>query len=101
MAVENVGKKGNVEGKEMVEGTQINWTQVSKETAAMKVKLVSVHEAIGKIWGTQKSRELATLESCVRNAVEYLDRIPAAAGKFGSKTPTADGKRRSILTKPR
>lgn len=86
---------------EMVEGNKINWSVVSKETKMMKEKLVVVHEAIAAIWATQKSRDLATLESCVRNTVEYLDRIPSAASKFGSKPTATDGKRRSVLSKPR
>lgn len=87
--------------KPMVNGKKIDWSVVSKEATEMKEKLVAVHEAISVIWGSEKSRELATLESCVRNTVEYLSRIPGAASKFGSKPAGADGKRRSVLSKPR
>jgi len=89
-------------GSSMVVGNKVNWRELSKQATIIKDQLVEVHEAIAVVWKAQKCRELATIESAVRNTVEFLDKLPAAISKFdSSKGGTGTGKSTSLLSKPR
>lgn len=102
MADPKVAKKVTEETQStMVIGNKVNWRELSKQATIIKDQLVEVHEAITSIWRAQKCRELATVESCVRNTVDYLDRLPAAISKFDVKDGSTATKTSSVLSKPR
>lgn len=86
----------------LVVGGKVDFTELAKEAAEIKERMIEVHKGITAIWNAQKCRELATVESCVRNVVDYLDKLPDAVKRFSSKTGgTSAAKGTSVLSKPR
>lgn len=82
---------------------KINWKALENRATEMKDELTVVHEQITEIWKKEKCRELATIESAVRNSVEYLAKMPDAIQRYFAKNGKGGNKAKgsSILSKPR
>lgn len=94
--------KAAVTESRLVVGGKVNFTELAKEATVIKERMIEVHNGISAIWNAQKCRELATVESAVRNVVDYLDKLPDAVKRFSSKTgSTGTAKGTSVLSKPR
>ena len=102
-AAKNVSETVAAVKQSLVDNGKINYKRLAEMGNEVSKSLTEVHSAIEGMWKAEKCRELATLESIVRNTVEYMDRLPTAAQAFSSKNPAggSTSKRASILTKPR
>ncbi len=79
---------------------KVNFQELKKDAQEMIAKLETYHENVSTMIQAQKSRGLATVESAIRNAVDHLDRLPAAIEKAQYTSTKETVKGTSRLSKP-
>lgn len=82
---------------------KIDWNDLTERAEVMKSELTEAHAQITAIWPQQKCRELGTVESSIRNAVNHLDRLPDAIKRYYDKDGKGGSSKKAVsyLSKPR